>query len=236
MRINPNEIHIWSAILTLSPEQEHEKLALLSVDERERAYRFHFAIHRQRYIASRSQLRQILSLYLDTPPQDLVFAYTAHQKPYLQLPSHSRLQFNLSHSENMGVYAFTLDYAIGVDIEKIQDTYQAGLATRFFNAEENRRLQQIPALERIAEFYRIWSRKEALIKAVGKGLSIPLSSFSVVDNASPDVIMLEDKQWSLAALSITPGYQSAVATDQSIKTISYWIFPEHQSSFDSGII
>lgn len=222
MQLEPNEIHVWSTTLTITTDEEKEKFTVLSQDECERADRFHFPIHRKRFIAARSMLRHILGLYLNALPEDIVFAYTEHEKPYLSTPNNTQLQFNLAHSHDIAVYAFTLNQAIGVDIEKVKASYDDAVAKRFFSPKENAELVQLSRDAQIDGFYRIWSRKEALIKATGKGLIIPLSSFSVSASDISEVITLEDENWSLIPLSIEAGYQSALASNQNIKKVLYW--------------
>jgi len=233
MHIEPNEIHIWSTTLVLSNDQETLKLAWLSNDERDRANRFHFLIHKRRYIAARSTLREIMSIYLNVAPQEIIFAYDDNKKPYLHRPNFPRLQFNLSHSNEIAVYAFTLDHPIGVDIEKVQDKYDEKVARRFFSHDEKVTLQELPLHDRITGFYRIWARKEAIIKAIGKGLAMPLPTFSVSVNNIHEKITLEGNEtWSLIPLSIHGSYQSAVATHQVITKISYWLFCEQLPTLD----
>jgi 4'-phosphopantetheinyl transferase len=220
MHIKPNEIQIWSAELTLDPAQEAEQLHMLSQDEQERALRFRFPIHKTRFIATRCLLRKILGDYLGVAPQTISFAYTEHQKPYLLSPENTQLQFNVSNSDDLGLFAFTLDHAIGVDIEKVQDVYKQAVAERFFSPQENAELSRLPSLEQINGFYRIWSRKEALVKAVGKGLTIPLTSFSVSVRDAPQMVELEEVIWQLIPLRVHTGYESAVASSQLIKLVS----------------
>lgn len=223
MQIKPDEIHIWSTDLTLSDAQVDENFALLSPDEGNRANRFRFPIHRQRFIAARSMLRKIISLYTAVNPQEIIFGYDANKKPFLQFPDMTSLQFNLSHSDNLAVYALTLDHAIGIDVEKIMPDYNQDVAERFLSPQENAALLDLPPEKRVLGFYKIWSRKEAVIKAVGKGLAIPLSSFSVSVNDDFEVVMIDNtEKWSLLSIFLQPAYQSAIATNQSIKKISYW--------------
>ena len=217
MLIQSHDVHIWSTELTASPEQEEH----LNQDERNRANRFKFLKHRQRYIAARSMLRQILSFYLSCAPQDIHFAYTEHHKPYLSIPNNA-LQFNLSHSEDRAIYAFTLQHAIGVDIEKVQASYNKSVAQRFFSPQENEALEHLSPKENSIGFYRIWSRKEAIIKAVGKGLVIPIASFSVAVSDVVETISLENDEWSLIPLTIHEDFQAALATNQRVHQIYYW--------------
>ncbi|WP_172622889.1 4'-phosphopantetheinyl transferase family protein [Aquicella siphonis] len=230
MLIDTHEVQIWFTDLTLTREQENERFDLLSIEERERALRFHFPIHKQRFIAARSMLRSLLGLYLACAPQDIAFAYDENEKPRLQTSGQMGLQFNLSHSDHMAVYAFTLHHAVGVDIEKIRDTYNPDVAERYFSRRENQDLLSLPHNERTAGFYRIWARKEAIVKAVGKGLTMPLSRFSVsARDICEDIQLDHDGSWKLMPLAIHPAFQSAVAASPMIHTLSYWsLFEQHQ--------
>ncbi len=219
MHINANEIHVWSADLETSPYQQNTDF--LSQDECERANRFKFPIHRQRFIAARSLLRAIISFYTDVSPAKIIFSYNDDKKPFLQ---NVPLMFNLSHSDHMVVYAFTMQYAIGVDIEKIQSEYHEGVAERFFSKQENEALHHLPKDKQASFFYQIWAYKEAIIKAIGKGFSLPLSSFPISFINGSARIMIDDVSWSLFPLTIHPDYQSAVVTNQQVSRITYWKF------------
>jgi len=220
MQFERYEIHIWHQDLALSSAEEKEKTQLLSLDEKARASRFRFPIHRRRFIAARSFLREILGLYLNISPAEVHFSYNEHRKPAI---SHPTLHFNLAHSNDIAVVALTQQFDIGVDIEKLQDDYKENLAKRFFNAKEYAALMNLPAQERISGFFRLWSRKEALIKAIGKGLNIPLSSFAV-SLQDRETISFDNISWTLLSITIDPQYQSAVASNQPIEKISYWRF------------
>lgn len=219
MLLKPKDIHVWSTNLNISTEQEQAKLNLLSSDEIARANRFHVPIHRKRFIAARATLRELICLYLKLPAQAITFKYTSYGKPYLpDAFNFIQLQFNLAHSHDIAIYAFTLKHAIGIDIEKIQAQYTPAIAKRYFTAKENADLADLPLVKRANGFYNIWSRKEAIIKAIGKGLSIPLCRFSVSLDRTSEAIELEHKTWQLIELKIDPNYQSALATDQSIES------------------
>jgi 4'-phosphopantetheinyl transferase len=221
MQLNPNDVHVWSIDLMTQPEQEKELLALLNPDEIARAERFRVALPRQRFITARGTLRRILSLYLNMPPQNITLAYNEYKKPYL-LPLNLSLQFNLAHSHDKAVYALGLHHAIGIDIEKIRQTYNTAIAKRYFSPKENAALINLSKNEAKMGFYRLWSRKEALVKAIGKGLSFPFAAFSVAASDVSETIVLEDKIWTLLPLFIHPEYACALATHQIVKTVSYW--------------
>lgn len=226
MQLKPNHIHVWTINLAISPDQEINQFDSLTPDEQQRAKRFLAPIHRKRFIAARYALRNILGQYLSTPPENVSFIYTEHGKPFLSGTMQEKLQFNLAHTYDIAVCVITLDHAIGVDIEKIVEKNDLAIAERFFSREENRALSVLPPDEQTIGFYRLWSKKEALVKAVGKGLSISLSSFSVSTNTLPEMIVLENKNWSLVTLDILTHFQAALATDQEIEKISYF---SHQS-------
>lgn len=217
--INKDEIHLWHTSLSIEPYQENDLALLLSPDEKARAERFRFNIHRQRYIASRGVLRCILSNYLNIEAKNIQFLYHQHGKPYL---SETNLQFNLSHSHDIAVYAITFDNLIGIDIEKTQATYDNELAKRFFSSVEYAQLTDLQEPEQAKAFYCIWSRKEAICKAVGKGLSFSLSQFSVSASYEKEKILLDSNEasnWHLKSFTVHTEYQSALATQHEVEKI-----------------
>lgn len=232
MQLTPNEAHIWSTLLLLTPEEIQQKRALLSPDEWQRAERLHSPLHRQRFIAARAALRQIIGFYVNLPPAEIVFDYRNQRKPGLQHPANTPLQFNLSHSHEMAVYAFALNHPLGIDIEKMRKINQSGLAKRFFSPQENHDLNQLADHEKTTGFFRLWARKEALIKATGQGLAMSLSSFSVSVQNKPEIITLDHHRWSLLPLAIHDDYQAALAIHAPIQSLTYWHFVNDQYSLD----
>lgn len=227
-----NDIHVWQVDLTATEDNENNQLAVLSPDERMRANRFQFPEHRKRFIAARYYLRSMLSLYTGMPPEKITFAYTEHHKPYLQEPAQSDIQFNIAHSDEMAVFTFTKQHIIGIDIEKMKIKNVVSIAERFFSATEITALKQLAPEAQIIGFYQLWSRKEAIIKAAGFGLSIPLSSFTVAADDRLEDISLENQPLSLVSIPIHPSYQSAIACGQRIRSVSVWRFFERQPALD----
>ncbi len=120
-------------------------------------------------------MREILAGYLDTKPELVAFQYGERGKPQT-----SGLKFNVSHSGGLAVYAFTRDREIGVDVEEIRaDIAREQIAERFFSANEVRVIRSAPEKEQALRFFRCWTRKEAYVKALAEGLTIPLNSFDV---------------------------------------------------------
>lgn len=222
--LKPNDIHLLPFFLPNYYAQEKSLLALLNAEEQERAKRFHQAIHTTRFILARGLLRQVLAKYLDTDPQLIRFAYGKRQKPYLA-DNDADLQFNISHSDDMAVIALRKTHQIGVDIEKIQSTYEDGIAKRFFSPDEYAELHALPESQRLSAFYRGWARKEALIKTLGEGLYAPLHEFTVSLTQTIETIPMRyqdrDYRLHLESFSAHGEYQSAFATDGVVEKVIY---------------
>jgi len=140
--------------------------------EHERASRFRFERDARRYRAAHATMRQLLSGALHQAAADLQWRVDEHGKP--QLTGHPGWHFNLSHSADWALLALSHGAAVGVDLEcceAITDT--KSLMTQHFTAGERATWDAAPQRERTALFYRIWSRKEACLKAAGCGLSTP---------------------------------------------------------------
>lgn len=195
---------------------------MLSAGERERAARFHAEPHRQRFIAAHGLMRQVLSSLLGMAPVDLQFAQGEHGKPRLAgAAADSGLAFNLSHSGSWALLGWSWQADIGVDIElwrKVSD--EAALVRRFFSKVENEVYEALPDTVRQCGFFECWTRKEAYIKAVGRGLGLPLDSFDVSFGDGlparllrPSAVANDARAWSLAALDMPPGASAAVVLE-----------------------
>lgn len=215
-----NAVHVWRASLAVSASYLRTLEGTLTADECARAERFYFQEHRERFIAGRGLLRNILSRYLDREPAQLRFCYNSYGKPALITETGTEgLRFNLSHSHDMALYAVTRDREIGVDIERFRPDVEAEkLAERFFSPGEAAALRALPEQLRTEGFFNCWTRKEAYIKAEGRGMSIPLSTFDVSLTPGEPVALLhsqkppeETSRWSLQALNPAPGYAAALA-------------------------
>ena len=182
---------------------------LLSADELRRAERLLDSHKAQAFIVGRGRLRQILGSYLQSDPAAIEFAYGADGKPALHRPQARPLQFNLSHSGNWAVLALSAGVAIGVDLEKIDLSLDyASLAARFFSAAENARLLAVSPPRRRRSFYRLWTRKEALLKGQGRGFT-----------ASTEV---EERSWQLRSFWLGLGYVGEIACAGEIQVLRRW--------------
>ena len=226
-----NEAHVWRAQLELPLSQVQRLRGILTDDELDRANRFSFEIDRQRFIAARGTLRSILSRYITIYPGHLRFQYNQYGKPFLapECSTH-QLNFNLSHSGSMALYAITRNREIGVDIERVRSDFEyEEIAERFFSANDVAILHTIPTEKKLEAFYNCWTRKEAYIKAHGKGLSLPLDSFdvSIAPWEPPMLLMTKDEAqerslWTLLDLKPGLGYTGAVAVKGIGYRFRYW--------------
>lgn len=211
---SPVTVDLWLWRLDGDPAGLAAYEALLSPDERARAQRFVYERHRRRYIVGRGRLRDILATYVGRPPQSLSFRYGANDKPAYDGP-----HFNLSHSADAAALGVCAERPLGLDIEEIKP-FADDLPAKFFSQQEQAALAALPEAERLAGFYRTWTRKEAVLKALGGGLSIPLAHFAVsldADDRAELLWMREDlgaaSHWALAPFNPIKGFTAAVAAD-----------------------
>jgi 4'-phosphopantetheinyl transferase len=214
-----DEVQLWRIDLEAVGADESRWQKLLSSDELERASRFHFPRDRQRFVASRALLRTILAGYLATDPGSLIFSYSNKEKPSLG-PAHAgdNVAFNISHSGGIALLAFTRGREIGVDVEQARSNFDIeAIARRFFSPAEQKQLADFPVEKRADAFFRCWTRKEAYIKATGKGLSLPLTQFDVaLDPGAANALLAtrpdasEAGRWLLREVPGGPGYIAAL--------------------------
>jgi 4'-phosphopantetheinyl transferase len=212
------EVHLWTVRLQATEAESASLLSSLSQDERVRAERFHFARHRRAFVLGRAVLRALVGSYLGIAPPEVAFTYGSKGKPALP-DIGSPLRFNASNSSDLAAYAFTQGCEIGVDIEQSRRLVDMeDIAARFFAPEEASELMQLSEAERSVAFFNCWTRKEAYIKAVGDGLSVPLDSFrvSLRPGVAPEIVSLGGSAEAAACWTLqefTPGedYVGAVA-------------------------
>jgi 4'-phosphopantetheinyl transferase len=213
-------VHVLSARLDVAAARRGSLRATLSRDERERAGRFRFDVHRDRFVVARGLLREILGAFLGVSPARLAFEYGPHGKPSLAAPFAAEdLRFNVSHAGGLALYAVTRGAEVGVDVEAVGELPGAeDIAARFFSAREQADLLSLGPARRTEAFFACWTRKEAFLKATGDGLARPLDSFdvSLVPGLPARLERVEGEpreagRWSLAEVRPAPGLVGAVA-------------------------
>jgi len=225
--LHQDELHVWRVQFDLEVEAPEHLYAVLSPEERERAGFFHFQKDRVRYVSTRGALRLLLARYLNLRAEDLRFETNAHGKPYLD---GGDVRFNVSHSGQVALLAFARGREVGVDVEFLRPgLIDAHIAERYFSPAEVAALQALPPEQHREAFFNCWTRKEAYIKAVGQGLSIPLDSFEVSREPGKPAALLvtrpdaqEARRWSMFALQLGPGYAGAVVVQGQDVDLRCW--------------
>lgn len=195
----------------------------LSEDERKRAERFRFDRHRARFIICRGRLREILSGYWHGLPKAIRFRKGPGGKPAVN-GDNPEIRFNLSDSGGRALYAVAYGREVGVDVEAVRPKPKAAaLVDRFFSTHEKTAFQTLQPHEETAAFFAGWTRKEAYVKAVGKGLRFPLDRFDVSLKPGDQNALLrvegapeEAKRWLLRDINLGPGFRAALAVEMPI--------------------
>jgi 4'-phosphopantetheinyl transferase len=222
LALGAHALRLWRADLRLAPALD----ALLSADERERAERFVFEQDRVRFVSARATLRHILARYLAVDAAALRFSYGPHGKPELAFPI-CDLRFNLAHSGELALYAFTRQRRVGIDVEHVRaDLKIANLLSGVFTSDEQQQLATLPDEQRRLAFFTGWARKEAYLKARGDGFSYAPDRFavSVLPSETAHLRLPLDVQetWSLYALDAGPAYAAAAVVEGAPLALEYY--------------
>jgi len=220
VRLGSNSVHVWKSFLDVDEETVQHFFTLLSEQEKQKALRFHAARHRRKYIAAHGLLRVIVGGYAEADPKSLTFCTNQYGKPFLCADQKTiPLLFNLSHSHNLCMIAVCSGLEVGIDVEYMnRDINVLELANRFFSKREIEKISSLPEGLRNYAFFRCWTRKEAYLKAKGKGLFIELHRFEVsVLPTEPAAVLSADEspedvdRWHLFDLDPYPGYAGALS-------------------------
>jgi len=172
----------------------------------------------------RGLLRMMLGAFLATKPEQVVFCYGAYGKPALDRRVHEQtLQFNLSHSNELALFIFCRDRPAGIDVEYVRPMPdEADFAERFFSSSESALISSLSGEQRRIAFFKLWTCKEAYLKANGDGLADSLNevvfSFGEADTARVVSIHGDEKRaasWRMEMFRPAQGYQAACAIEGS---------------------
>lgn len=225
-------IHLWRVWLDQPIVPLAQLRQLLTEDERGRADRFHFERDRQRFTVGRGTLRLLLGRYLQLEPDALQFDYGDRGKPRLaNSPNDRSIQFNLSHSHGLALYAFTRQHQIGVDVEQVRPIERLEqLANRFFSPQENAFLKTLTPVAQQEAFFRFWTSKEAYVKACGVGLSQPTQEVEIsLQPGQEQLISISGdetvaKAWMLKSFILTNNFIGAFVVESCDWEIDYFIW------------
>jgi len=203
------------------PQALAELATWLSDAERARAARFRFHRDCRRFIVARARLRQLLAERLDVPPESVELGYGKQGKPELgKRFAHTGWRFNVAHSDDVAVYALSAGHEVGIDVEAIRTIDEAdAIAARLFSRREHAVYLSLPPQDKALGFFHCWTRKEAVVKALGNGLSMPLDQFDVSLMPGEPARLLgvagargDGCGWRLESFSPLPGFIAAVAS------------------------
>src|SRR5574341_1468311 len=209
-------VHVWATRLDDDSVDLGRAREILSADERERAERFKLDRDRRRYLIAHAALHGILSRYLTLSSESMSFDHGLNGKPRLsQALMLTRVQFNLSHSNEMALVAVTRRGEVGVDIEYVKENFEfQEIAEQFFTAKEVAAMRTLPAELQRQAFFKCWTSKEAFLKAKGTGLSGKLDEVEIILTTTQEVqITASVPGWSLAELDPVNGYEAALVVE-----------------------
>ena len=216
-----------SVDLDVSPERREQLLEVLSPRERSRYQSFAHEAHRFRWGTARGSLREVLGAALGVPAREVAFRYGAHGKPGVE-----GLHFNISHSGARALVALA-QVEVGADLELPRPRRTDDIARRFYAPGEIERLFRLtdPAA-RQAEFFRLWTCKEAFLKVTGEGLSRSTRSYEIelLDNGSARLLWargIPDAAQRYSVHPLDPGspYRAAIVADAPSLTIRRVVWP-----------
>ncbi|HUO09669.1 MAG TPA: 4'-phosphopantetheinyl transferase superfamily protein [Phycisphaerae bacterium] len=214
----PNHIHLFLATTEISDDSIAHLDSFLSSEERERFARFRMPQKRNEAIVSRALLRERLSGFLDIPPAQIALAVNPHGKPHIE---GAPVYFNVSHTAGCVLLAVSGEHELGVDIESPREHLShEDLAKRYFTAAEHAALLEYPQDQRTIAFFRCWTRKEALLKAIGRGISGGLDTFEVPLGELSSPLTLDG--WTLHDLAVPSPHIAALATRQTRPLLHFW--------------
>jgi len=196
----------------------------LSREEKFKASKFKFEKDRNHFIITHVFLRIILSKYLETEPSFLEFKYGKNDKPYLSQCS-SDCSFNISKTKDLAVVAIGTSGKVGVDIERIEPDFDySEIIVNYFSKKEQESIKS--SIENIAntQFFYLWTRKEALVKALGVGLDCDLKEMEVVNK---EVVLQGQRNilsstFNLSSFILDTQYVISIARNDSSENLKFF--------------
>jgi 4'-phosphopantetheinyl transferase len=199
--------------------------ALLDRREQERAARFRFPEDKARFVAGRGLLRHGLRRYAPRVPASIEMTYSSLGRPLISA-AHDAPHFSISHTRDLVALAFAAEAQVGIDLEYMKPSVDmVELAERILSEDDFKSFQALPHSERLGSFYRMWTRKEAYLKARGEGIATGLRDVTVSflpELTSPLVDRRESASacWRLHALPIAEDYVGYVACDEPDRPVA----------------
>jgi len=231
LEISSVAIDVWRCPLDQTTNQIDASSKCLSAQERQRAEQFRFVGKREQFVTTRARLRRCLALATGIRADKIEIEVSATGKPFLagQMLA-SGIQFNVSHTDGLALIAITRGQAVGIDIEALRRSIQhVRLAENYFSSKEKNVIAALPSEQVPASFFACWTRKEAVLKAIGTGIALGLDSFDVA--TEPDITHCRtelqsahgpSKTWCVDTLPCGAGFVGALAYHKQPVEIRYW--------------
>lgn len=219
------DVQIWRAAIACDPGRMQEILSCLSRDELDRAARFLTENPRLEFLRGRHILRCLLAARLAVGPDRLIFGYGPYGKPFLRSPvTVQDLHFNISHSGGQIVIALCNGRRVGVDIERVvSEADWLSVARTQYSVAEVSYLMSLPMEQRASAFYRLWTCKEAFLKATGQGLNDNIAEIEVrlhpgqdPELKAPPSAANDHRTWLIRTIPLPAGYEGTVVVEESL--------------------
>jgi 4'-phosphopantetheinyl transferase len=225
-----NEVEIWHGQVTAEDAHYQSYWRVLDEADQTQAHKFKNALLHKRYVESHGRLRNLLAKTLNQPPEKIRISKAEHGKPYLA--DYPELAFNLSHTADRLIIATGWNCRLGVDIEiDKQRINLSELVDKCFAEEEAGYWIQLPETQKNREFYRIWTRKEAFVKATGHGIALGLNQCVINPDNPTEFLRVPDNcgkasAWHVQDIDVGGGIFSALVADKKLSHIKLMDFVE----------
>ena len=237
-----NEIHIWSANLEQPEAIIEGYYSILSDNEKKKVDKYKTEGLRNRHIISKGLLRILIAKYMNYSPNEIIFYFNEFGKPSISPDSEgTNLFFNLSHSDNIAVFVFSGNREVGIDVEKVKELADMeGVVDLCFSESEKKWFSKLPSAKKEEMFYKIWTCKEAYIKAIGKGLSFSPNRITL-DRKDDDELFIKEingdedfNRWKLITFKLHYDFISSVVVENHDFSIEHFRLNPH-SIFNNDI-
>jgi 4'-phosphopantetheinyl transferase len=231
LKLSSGHIDVWKIDLSREDKNIFMHAQCLTKEEQARADKYVTGKKSREFIITRSALRNILGHVLNEDPRRFEFTYTGQGMPALSPATpNQNISFNVSHSFDMSLIAITLEQPVGIDVEKVRgDIDYEKLALRYFSDNEYKAIMKYDDEQRVHAFFATWTRKEAIVKAMGTGIASGLKSFDVsVDPAGPAELKETrwgpgiPSKWTLDTIDTGADYFACLASIGSGQDIRCW--------------
>jgi 4'-phosphopantetheinyl transferase len=223
---NPRGVEVWRVGLDVSSSMHAAAAKCIPPDELAHLDSFKRPEIRARQLLAHAALRSLLAERLNTEPRQIPFCTGPHGKPVLA-GEEAKLQFNLSHSRDLALIAISEAFEVGVDVEHIRPMRDlAKLAERFFKPSEASALAALSEETRTTAFFRVWTRKESLLKATGLGIANGLQRVEVSCEPEGGLIAWDRNpdqtaRWTVRTWNPAEGYVATMAAHQPGVSIEF---------------